>query len=564
MKHLRIKTKHFQRATLTLLTLVMAFTAQTAWADYGWYDASMSIGGITTDFTKWSTSGDTPTDLGNVTDMTIESIAFKVWSDANDRGGANMFFRIWDGGESPVGDDQDLWLGSATRISGDHNFDISYSVSYNLANAVNLPLVPGKTYYIDMWAKTYGDAGDEWYSAGGANYHAKLTYGTSISTATVTGVNASYDWTGSVIHPVPVVKLDEKVLSSTTDYDVTYSDGCTNGGNYSVTIKGKGNYAGTKVVNFSILVPTGYYLVGTMNSWELNTNFKLAQNTDKTSEYYIRNVVLSATDELKVVRTDDGKTNNEYFPSGSNYKPGKGTWDIYFRPDNLGDIGWHEGTLYASAQSSIDVALAPTGYGTYFNGQCEVTLPTGVVAYVLNEVNGTAPTYEKIADGDGDGTNVKKTVPAGVAVLLYSASKPEKVTLNLNTATSDSRTFTSNKLYGSDVATTTTGVGEGEKYYYKLTYEDSNKEKFGWFWGAAGGGAFTSPAHKAWLALDKPTTGSARTFLSLPGEDVTGIATIENRQQNADNVWYDLNGRRINAPTTKGIYVKDGRKFVIK
>ena len=176
MKHLRIKTKLFQWAALTLLTLVMAFSSQTAWAGYGWYNGSMTIGGNNTDPTAWSTDFMNPTDLGIVTDMTISSIVFNVWSDANDRGGANMFFRIWDGGPSQVGDDQDLWLGASTRITGDHDFSISWIGTEDLAAAVGLTLKPGNTYYIDMWAKTYGDSGDEWYSGdNGSNYHAKLT-----------------------------------------------------------------------------------------------------------------------------------------------------------------------------------------------------------------------------------------------------------------------------------------------------------------------------------------------------------------------------------------------------
>jgi hypothetical protein len=164
-----------KRKLLSLLVLLtVAVTG--AKADFGWYSASMSIGGMTTDFTKWSTDGNNPTDLGYLTSMTITSIAFNVWSDSNDRGGANMYFRIWDGGSSQVGTNQDLWLGAATRISGDHDFSISWTGSVDLASAVDLTLVPGKTYYIDMWAKTYGAAGDEWYSANNSNYHAKFTY----------------------------------------------------------------------------------------------------------------------------------------------------------------------------------------------------------------------------------------------------------------------------------------------------------------------------------------------------------------------------------------------------
>ena len=65
------------------------------------------------------------------------------------------------------------------------------------------------------------------------------------------------------------------------------------------------------------------------------------------------------------------------------------------------------------------------------------------------------------------------------------------------------------------------------------------------------------------LALPAAAAG-ARVFLGLPDDDATGIVTMENKQQKADNMWYDLNGRRVNAPMTKGFYVKNGRKMVMK
>ena len=399
----------------------------------------------------------------------------------------------------------------------------------------------------------FGPIDDQTDDNNGSYYVASFTKVIDISSATVTGVDASYDWTGDVIHPVPVVTVSGTTLTS-SDYDVTYSEGCANVGDYTITITGKGNYTGTKEAVFSILVPVGYYLVGTMNSWELNTNYKLTQNSENPSEYYINNVALSATDEIKVARTDDGKTKNAHYPGGSdpNYVPGAtmgaGTFFIYCNPDGQGGAGWHYGTIYATKNATVKVALAPAGYGTYYNSTCEVTLPSGVVAYVINNAT---PTYEKIADGNEE-TN--KTVPAGTAVMLYGATSP--ITLSLSTTTTDTRTFT-NLLHGSDVETTTNGGGT----YYKLTYDNTNTT-FGWYWGAENGTAFTSPAHKAWLVL--PAVGGARPFLGLPGDDFTGITTIENMQQNADNVWYDLNGRRINTPMTKGIYINDGRKIVIK
>ena len=184
------------------------------------------------------------------------------------------------------------------------------------------------------------------------------------------------------------------------------------------------------------------------------------------------------------------------------------------------------------------------GYSTYYNSANKVNLPEGLAAYIVTDGNNGKLTYQKIADGD-TGNN---TVPAGTAVLLYTG---EGDTGDVNPS------FTNNLLHGSDTKTTTTGGA----IYYKLTYNNAGTV-FGWYWGADGGAAFESPAHKAWLAL--PAAAGARIFLGLPGDDTSGIATIENKQQKADHVWYDLNGSRVNAPMKKGIYVKNGRKMVIK
>ena len=397
----------------------------------------------------------------------------------------------------------------------------------------------------------------------GARFKIDIEYPTDqtdISAATVTGINASYDWTGNVIHPEPVVTLNGNVLSSTTDYDVTYSDGCTNVGSYNVTITGKNDYTGTIEKSFNI--NDVFYLVGSMNNWEINQNYKLVKNeAAETEEYFIKIVQFASDDQFKVAspgrKTEwDGAT---WYPDGmdNNYViSNAGIYDIYFRPNRDGGSDWHEGYIYAAESvGGFDVALAPTGYGTFYCEDYEATLPSGVVAYIVTDAT---PTYEVIADGDGE----TKTIPAGTAVLLYSASKPSNVTLSLDLtgSTTDDRTFT-NLLDGSDVETQT---DTDAAKYYKLTYGNDNTT-FGWYWGAANGAAFTSPAHKAWLALPASNSNNARAFFNLPGEEnTTGIATIENKQQKADNVWYDLNGRRINAPKTKGIYVKDGRKLVIK
>ena len=102
-------------------------------------------------------------------------------------------------------------------------------------------------------------------------------------------------------------------------------------------------------------------------------------------------------------------------------------------------------------------------------------------------------------------------------------------------------------------------------YYYMLSY-DTSGANIGWYWGAAGGGSFTSLAHKAWLALPNnlfPSQGGAP-FLGLPGwEDTTGIVPVGVNPE--DGEWYTLQGLKIGKkPTTAGVYIHNGRKVVIK
>ena len=74
---------------------------------------------------------------------------------------------------------------------------------------------------------------------------------------TVAGFDTSYGKTGFAVHPTPAeVKcpaLNNAILVLDTDYELSYSDGCIQPGNYQVTINGKGNYTGSKTLDYTIL-----------------------------------------------------------------------------------------------------------------------------------------------------------------------------------------------------------------------------------------------------------------------------------------------------------------------
>ena len=133
-----------------------------------------------------------------------------------------------------------------------------------------------------------------------------------------------------------------------------------------------------------------------------------------------------------------------------------------------------------------------------------------------------------------------REIPAGKAVILKSST----ATINLTPATT-SQTLDGNQLQGTTAEMTgadgniyvlnkgTNGVG-----FYKLS--------------ASG----TIGANKAYLQ----TTSGAREFFLF--DEATGIEMPTAEDVNADAVFYDLQGRRVQNPT-KGLYIVNGKKVFI-
>lgn len=73
----------------------------------------------------------------------------------------------------------------------------------------------------------------------------------------------------------------------------------------------------------------------------------------------------------------------------------------------------------------------------------------------------------------------------------------------------------------------------------------------------------TAVKERGWTPKQATGTMDFFTWQAFDGDDATGIntATISHA---ADNVWYDLSGRRVAKPTQKGIYIHGGKKVVIR
>ena len=70
-------------------------------------------------------------------------------------------------------------------------------------------------------------------------------------------------------------------------------------------------------------------------------------------------------------------------------------------------------------------------------------------------------------------------------------------------------------------------------------------------------------AGTCWVQLSKSESAGARRLTIVHDGETTGINAVNTAAGKMDGEWYDLSGRRVAQPA-KGIYVKNGKKVVIK
>ena len=206
--------------------------------------------------------------------------------------------------------------------------------------------------------------------------------------------------------------------------------------------------------------------------------------------------------------------------------------------------GWNQ---YTSAIEPIpDLTVHDAGgelgsWCTYYNGLADVTVADGTTVYTakLNNTGGVTLTET--------GSQIVKK---GEAVLLKSSGN---ITLS-SAASAGDGDYTGNELKGVDVAT----VQTTNKIYYVLSKVGDD---FGFFKLASG---TNLGVNKAYLAVD--AGDGAREFIGFDiNAETTAVFDLNNKEESIKNSWYTLDGRKLNGdPKQRGIYVKNGRKIIVK
>ncbi len=199
------------------------------------------------------------------------------------------------------------------------------------------------------------------------------------------------------------------------------------------------------------------------------------------------------------------------------------------------------------------IKLGATGYATYTNvTSSTLALPDGLKAYIVQNGDSNNPSYNVTLESISN-------IPAGWAVILKGEPN---TTYTLSTTADEAATIssgktnclvavTSDKELAYSASTFLLGVVDGNVGFYPTT------------------GSGTLYAGKAYLSYQTkymPSTSSEAKGLNIVFVDneATGISSTFRDERLTTNDVYDLCGRKVTDSLTKGIYIKNGKKVVIK
>jgi hypothetical protein len=179
------------------------------------------------------------------------------------------------------------------------------------------------------------------------------------------------------------------------------------------------------------------------------------------------------------------------------------------------------------------IKLAADGYSSYCSeNRLDISRTTGVTAYIVNNVTETTVELQEVSVIPAETGFILK----GTGNALYDLYKTENAVDDVS----------ANQLHGTLTETTAPAN----------TFALSTKKGVTGFYPVSTG--LMIPAHKAYLTA----TGSMARSLSIDGE-VTGILNVDSYVNAIPAEFYSIHGVKVARPT-KGIYISNGKKVVIK
>jgi hypothetical protein len=245
-------------------------------------------------------------------------------------------------------------------------------------------------------------------------------------------------------------------------------------------------------------------------------------------------------------------------------------WDLYWNGTSLvaGSVGYTSATATADADGDTNhkfglwvadkaTYLEYTTNSTCYSTACypfSVTLPEGMKAYYVS------------AAGNGTATlaSYSSSVRANVPMMLHGESSGTKYNISINTtATTGDAVQTDNMLEGNVLAKTV----ESTKTAYVLSKKNDDESTAIFYLLQSGTGRNFYP-NRSYLVTATNQSQQVKEYSINFGDDnsATDIQTPQTvgNTMKGINIYYDLAGRRIAKPTAPGIYITNGRKFLVR
>lgn len=256
--------------------------------------------------------------------------------------------------------------------------------------------------------------------------------------------------------------------------------------------------------------------------------------------------ISAANDKKHYVFTPNGSNNNDgkgcLYDNSVAHKKDQGALNNWSDKNNKGCFWTLEEVKEETNQPKLVRQIEAGGFAT-LAAPVALHIPAGITAYTvtvdsknhiatLNELNGSI-------------------IPRGTAVVLKNTGTAQNTNFNFSFAASTESAQTENSLNGVYVQTAVPAAtvayilgknAQGEFGFFKMSAGDRNLA-----------------AHKAYLTM--PAEAAAHVLSIVIGGNTTGIEATETEEA-AEEVYFDLQGRRVWNPT-KGIFVtKSGKKVI--
>ena len=331
-----------------------------------------------------------------------------------------------------------------------------------------------------------------------------------------------------------------------------------------------GDLSGEDVVGtnatYQAIILDGEQWGGENNIYVQTTNFKIRNNGTWYIDDHLANVWVLVKNlkagDIIVANTDyqaselTNATYTEKYSEGTNYTytvTADGDVELAFKKINGGTMHYFYG-LYVWRTNNVTATIGTTGYTSFassypLNISGMTTTSEGTIEAYYVEESGVKNSYISF-------TASPDNVAAGTGLILKGDAG---ATVTIPVATSGTDLSATNKLVGCPTATTiTSGTANYENIYVLGASKAEFQNIKNWI---DTNSSLEIPAGKAYLDATGVSTAPTLTF-NFGGES-TGISEMRNAQSTMFNEVYNLNGQRVAQPT-KGLYITNGRKVVLK